>query len=727
MAKKYSDSELSAILDKELRQSLGAPTSEVAALRLRNLQYYKAVAEGELAPPAIPDRSSIVASDVADTVEWMLPSLIRVFAASPDAVECTPTAPRFEPQAKLASEYMRHCFWKKNDGFSVLNAWFRDALIQKVGFLKVYWEESSRDVEESYDDLMPEQVEHLLNEQGVEAIEKESHVELVEGQPIELFDVKVKRTKNEDRCVVKCVAPEEMRIHPRARYGDEPLFVAQQFYRTRGELEADGYDLTNVSTEDGWHIEEIERANTQTPFFYDASDGELQRYRVSECYIKLDQDKDGIPEWVRVLMIGKTILEQEKVPDHPFVWFCPIPLPHTFFGLCPADQAIEPQRLRTSLMRALLDNVYLSVNQRTAVVEGQVNLDDLLLSRPGGIVRTKMQGAMTPVPQNGLDPSAWQMVEWAEQWRETRTGYTRYSQGLSPDALNPTATGVSLIAEKADQRTELIARVAAESVRVLFTKMLACMCRYQEVADVVDLMGQWIPIDPREWDEGYQITVNAGLGTGSKDKKAQVLQMVMQMQAPLAQAGVIPPQAVITAARKFVDAAGLMGAEELFPDAQPPQQPQQDPKIAQAQMQMQHDAAKAQAQMQADMQAKQADLQLERERMQMQAQVDSHRQQVEAEQKSIEQQQQLQLEQYKADRQAEVESLKLEHDRWKAQLAAETQIYIAQMSAGSAAPGGKDLTSALAVSIDGFRAAVEQMGKPKTIIRGPDGRAAGIA
>jgi hypothetical protein len=725
MAKKYSDSELSALLDKELRQSLGSPTSEIAHLRLRNLQYYKADATGELAPPSIPDRSQIVATDVADTVNWMLPSLVRVFAASPDAVECVPTHPRFAPQAKLASEYMRHCFWKKNSGFSVVNGWFKDALIQKVGFVKVFWEESTQDIEESYDDLLPEQVEMILAEgDEVEVIEQEAHTELVEGQPVEMYDIRIKRAKKDDKCIVLNVPPEEMRLHPRARYGEEPLFVAQQFYRTRGELEADGYDLTNVSTEDGWHIEEIERANTQTPFFYDSSDGELQRYRVSECYIKLDQDSDGIPEWLRVLMIGKTILEQEKVPDHPFVWFCPDPLPHTFFGQCPADFAIEPQRLRTSLMRALLDNVYLSVNQRTQVIEGQVNLDDLLMSRPGGIVRTKMAGAMTPVPQNGLDPSAWQMVEWAEQWRETRTGYTRYSQGLSPDALNPTATGVNIITEKADQRVELIARVAAESVKQLFAKMLACMCRYQEVEEVVELMGQWTPIDPREWSDGYQIEVTAGLGTGSKDKKAMVMQQVMQMQAPLVQGGVIPPQAAILAARKFLDAAGVQGAEELFPDAQPPQ-PQANPEA----MKMQAEQAKHQAQMQADAMAKQADMQLERDRMQMQAQVDSHRQQVESEQKNLEQSQQLQLEKYKADRQAEVEASRLEFERWKAQLASDTQIYLEQLKQAQAAPiqGGADGGDALHQAITAMTEAVAQLSRPKQIIRDANGRAQGIA
>ncbi len=728
--RKYSDAELGAMLDKELRQSLGAPTSEIASLRLRNLQYYKAEATGELAPPSIPDRSSIVSSDVADTVEWMLPSLVRVFAASPDAVECEPRQQRFAPQAKLASEYMRHVFWKKNEGFDVLNAWFRDALVQKVGFVRVDWEDEERDVEESYKGLLPEQVQELLGDKDeVTPISKESRIVDVLGQQVEVFDLTVKLTKTESRCVVKCIPPEEMRIHPRARYGDEPLFIAQQFYRTRQELEAEGYDLRNVSTEDGWNMEEIERANTQTPFFFDASDGELQRYRCSECYIQLDQDGDGIPEWVRVFMIGKTVLEQEKVPDHPFVWFCPIPLPHTFFGLCPADQAIEPQRMRTSLIRAVLDNVYLSVNQRTIAVEDQVNLDDLLMSRPGGVVRVKSQGALQPLQQAGLDNSAWQMVEWAEQWREYRTGLTRYNQGMSPDALNPTATGVSIITEKADQRIELIARVAAQSVRRMFQKMLACMCRYQQAEEVVELMGEWVPIDAREWAEGYKITVNAGLGTGNKDKRAMTLQQVMQIQQPLAMAGVIPPQAVIIAARDFADAAGLTAAEEYFPDATPPQ-PHQNPEAMKAQATMQVEQMKAQVQAQTDQASREHEMQLEQARMQMQAQVDTHRQQVEAQQQTQKMVQERELEQFRAQLKAQSDAQQIDLERYKADLQASTQIYIAQMSAGGAKPlegAENDIQSALAASIDGFRAAVEKMGAPKQIIRGPDGRAQGIA
>lgn len=663
---KYTKPELAAILQKELRQALGSPGTEISQIRLRNLQYYKAEPTGELAAPDIADRSSIVASDVADTVNWMLPSLLRVFAGSQDAMECEARRPEYASQAKLASEYLRHLFWKRNKGFNLLHQWFKDALIQKVGFVKVFWEEYTEDVEENYVGLLPEQVDELLKDSDVSPVENEMRTTLIEGVPVDLWDIKVKRTSKKGRCRVLGCPPEEMRIHPRSRYGERMQFIAQQFYRTRAELEADGYDLSDVGAEDGWHMEQIERAESQTPWFFDQSDGELQRYLCSECYIRLDQDNDGIPEWRKVFMIGQTIKEDDKVDDHPFVYFCPSPMPHVFFGECPADHALNPQRLRTSLLRASLDNVYLSVNKRMGFVEGQVNLDDLLNNRPGGLVRLKAKDALVPIEQGGLDSSAWQLIDWAEQWREQRTGHTRYSQGLSPEALNPTATGVSIITEKADQRTGLIARVAAETaVRVMFEKMLKCMCRYQQKADQVELLGQWINIDPREWVDAFHIHINVGLGTGSKDKQTAVLAQVYQMQAPLVQGGAIPPQAAILAARAFAESAGITSPEQYFPDQQ--QKPQQPGPMEIEQM-------KAQMKAQTDMQAKQAEMQLERERMQMQAQVDTNRQQVEAQQQAARAELEMQLERFKAEQHMQLE-------REKASMQAQLQIQLEQIRA----------------------------------------------
>lgn len=692
MADKYSKEELSALLHKELRQALGAPDSEIALKRLRNLQYYRAEAEGELSPPSVPDRSSIVATDVADTVEWMLPSLVRVFATSKDSMQCKPKHPRYAGAAKLAREYLTHHFWERNNGFMTLYAWGKDALVQKVGTIKVYWDKTPEVTEEPYSGLTAPQAEELIASPGVEVLEQSSRMVSVEAEgqqqqqslQVEVFDLRIKRTIRSGRCRVEPIPPEEMRVHRRARYGQEIPFVAQERYETRADLEADGYDLDGIATGgEGWTMEMIERQSSQSPFWTDSGDGELQRYLVSECYIKLDQDGDGVPEWRRVLMIGGTVMEDEKVDGHPFVFFCPAPEPHVFYGQCPADFALQPQRLGTSLIRGLMDNIYLSVNRRTAVVDGQVNLDDLLNNRPGGVVRMKSLDAVRSLEQGGLDPGAWQMIEWGEQWRERRTGFTRYSQGMSPDALNPTATGVNLITEKADQRVELIARVWAQSVREMYRLMLKCMGQYQDIPELVELMaGQWFEVDPREWAEGFDIEVDVGLGTGSKDKKAAALQAVQGIQAPMVQAGILPPTAAVAAARDFCDAVGLGEGMDYFPDPPPPNPNNKPPQITIKEMDLQADAQKFQAQSQQEAARLRMEAELETTKARAQAEVDINRQRAEAEQKAQEAELQARLNAQQAERSERLEMARIAAQERQQVRQIKAQIYLALAQRG---------------------------------------------
>lgn len=682
---RYSREELAALVQRELRNALGAHDSEVAQKRLRNLQFYRAEAEGELAAPATPNRSSIVATDVADTVEWMLPALVRVFAQSKDAMQCKPRHPRFVPQAKLCEAYLRRAFWEQNDGFSTLYAWVKDALVQKVGFVKVFWDDEPQDAEEVYRGLTAPQAAELLAEEGVTPLAQSSRIETITppadpmappemGPPatveVEVFDLRIQRTTRRGRCRVEAVPPEEMRVHRRARYGGEVPFIAQERYESRGDLEAQGYDLSGIAAGEDWSTEEIERQAVQSPTWTAEGDGELQLYKVAECYIRLDQDKDGVMEWRRILLIGDTVMEDEKADGHPFVAFCPNPESHVFFGSCPADQAIEPQRMNTSLLRGLLDNVYLTVNQRTEVVADQVNLDDLLNNRPGGIVRVKAPGMMRTIDQPGLDQGAWQMVEWGEQWRERRTGFTRYSQGMSPDALNPTATGVGIITEKADQRVELIARVLATSVAQMYRLMLKCMCKYQQAAEVVELMDQWVEVDPREWADGYEVEVDVGLGTGSKDRRAMALQQVYGMQQPLAQMGALPPPALVATGRAFAESVGLGTPEQFFPDPPPPQQPPPPPQVMLKQMELQADAQRFQA-----------ETQIEAARMQMQAQLDAQRKAAELEVQRANDERDAARAQMQAEMDAAIQREKLALDRYRADLDAQVRIYLEQMKA----------------------------------------------
>jgi len=656
---KYTDDELKGIVERFLRNAVGAPDTEVAKQRQRNLEYYLAEPIGELAPPEIEDRSDIVSTDVADTVEWMLPGLLRPFVSTREAIQAKAKKPGGEQMEAFVSDVLRYYLWDRCDGLNVLYGLAKDGLTQKVGFVQVGWEKVREQKEETYRGLTEAQVAQLLQDDDVEPVAQEASQVMGPEGPMAVYTITVKTNKEKGRHVVKNIPPEEMRLSNRAVYGGEVPGIAREYQLSKGDLEAMGYDVSDLVSDEDDSQEALTRRDTYSRFSDDDTAEETELVRCVEAYLKLDQDEDGTPEWVRIFQTGDKVQETEVVDGHPFVYFCPAPMPHAFFGNCPADFAIQPQKFRTRLMRAVEDNVYLTINRRVGIVgASQDTIDDLLNNRPGGIVRLDRENQLVPMDVGGIGPDAWQAVEWGEQWVEKRTGFSRMSKGLSSEALNDTATGVIEITERADMRVEMIARHLANAVRDLLLKLLKCLSQYQDAPEQLRIAGQWVDVDPRGWDNQFDITVDVGLGSANRDRQVQSLQLVNAMQAQMFGAGLVPPQAAILLARKIAGAAGLEDPEVYFPDAPPPQPPGPDPKVQEAQM-------KAQAQ-----------VMIERERMQMQAQVDQNRQQAETQQQQAKLAMQMELEREKA-------AMQMQLEREKAQVQAQIQLEIARINAES--------------------------------------------
>jgi hypothetical protein len=576
---KLDDDTVESICVQALESALGKPGSEISEARVRNLDYYNAEPTGELAPPDIEDRSDFVATDVADTIEGMLPQIMRMFVASDNAVEFEAKNPRGEPVAKLATAYVNHLFYRRNDGVSIVYDWFKDALLQKVGFVKVWAEEESDDAKQTFEGQSEEQLIMLLNEGWV-----------IDGDPeVDDNGLTFTVTKEDRRIAIRVAVcpPDSMRIDPGARWGGEPAFIGDEFRRRRFELEQEGYDLTNVGT-DGASVSTEEEllmmGKDQDDDAYSAAHDSHALYDTAEMYIQLDRDGDGVAEWLKVCLINKRLARYEngepaieQVDDHPYVWICPIPRPHAFFGDCPADFAIGPQKLRTNVIRAIQDNLYLTVNQRTYLnTEADVNIADWLENRPGGVVRGRgpANTAIQPLVQPNLSAPAYQFNEYLETWRENRTGFTRYSQGTDADSLNKTATGVSIITQKADMRLELMARFFAVGMKQLFAKMLKLAVRHQDREEMMQVNGgQWVAVNPSEWRDQFNVKINVGLGTGSKEQQAARIMGLFQMQLQAAPFGVITPQNVAETARLYVEANEFSNPERFVspePTGMPP-------------------------------------------------------------------------------------------------------------------------------------------------------------
>lgn len=615
---KMTDEEVGAIAVEALRTSLGGPGTEISQARLRNLEYYNAEPKGELAPPEIEDRSDFVATDVADTIEGMCPQLMRMFVST-DAVEFEAKHPRAEPIAKLATAYVNHLFFTRNDGVGIVYDWFKDALLQKVGFVKVWAEEESEDARQTFEGQTEEQLLLLLREGWT--LDADPEVDEETGGLT--FTV----TKEDRRTCIKAEVcpPDAMRVDSNARWGGKPALIGHVFRRRKFELEQDGYDLSDMPSGGGVSTdseETLEMLGDSMDDVYSEPHESHSLYNCAELYMELDRDGDGTAEWLKICLIedtmavyrdGKAAIEQ--VDGHPFVWICPIPRPHAFFGDCPADFAIGPQKLRTNVVRAIQDNLYLTVNQRTYLnTEADVNIADWLENRPGGVVRGRgpANTAIQPLVQPNLSAPAYQFNEWLESWRENRTGFTRYSQGTDADSLNKTATGVSIITQKADMRLELMARFFAVGMKQLFAKMLKLAVRHQDREEMMQVNGgQWVAVNPSEWRDQFNVKINVGLGTGSKEQQAARIMGLFQTQLQAAQFGVITPENIAETVRLYVEANEFSNPERFVspqPTGMPPtpQAYQQEKQQVMQQLQQMQEALQQASEENAGLKADQA-------------------------------------------------------------------------------------------------------------------------
>lgn len=735
MTKGLTQDELKALVGAEMRQSLGYSSSKLSVQRQKSMYYYLGMPVGDLSPPEVDGRSSVVSTDVRDTIESMLPQLMVTFVGSDTVAEFEATKPGDEQKAEQATEYVNYLFYKKNNGHRIAYTWMKDALLQKNGIVKAWWDTRHEETREEYRGLSEVELTQLLEDDEVEVVEQDTRIDeddqeqrqqaimqlmqqaqaqpqsapqimqqiqQVEAQPpVMAYDVVCKRTKTDGKVCIENVPPEEFLIARNAKDIETAKFVAHRVQRTKSELKSMGYkNVDDLGAEDSgqaMNSERIQRNSWNDENAYidnDATNDDSQNnVWVLEAYMRVDYDGDGIAELRKITMAGNTLLDNEAVDCIPFVSITPVPLPHQFFGLSIADLAMESQRTKTSILRAQLDNMYLAVNGRYFAVEGQVNLDDLLTSRPGGVVRVKQPGMAGRLDQGAPDiGNSMQMMEYMQQDLENKTGWTRYSQGNDSGSLNDTATGVNVITNRADMRLDLIARNFSEGYVDLFKLILKLVCQYQQKEQIVKLTGGWVPIDPREWSNQFDVCINVGIGMGNKDQKIQHLQMLGMVQAQGMEIGIATPDNIYHAATELSKQLGFKNADKFFtdPSKQPPQD-KPDPEQMKAQAQMQVEQAKIQAsaqlkqmELQHNAQLDEAkrnhELQLETAKMQMQAQVDANRQQVEADQKTLQSQQQAELDALKDQQKTQQLAMQLDFDRWKAELDAETRIAVAQIA-----------------------------------------------
>ena len=651
MANERSDDELVTRIRGEITDSLGYMGDTISQQREQAMEYYYGLPFGN----EVEGSSQYVDSTVQDTVEWIKPSLMRVFASGDEMVKFTPHGPEDVAMSEQATDYVNYVFTKDNPGWDILYSWFTDALLSKNGIVKVWWDEYDEAQREEYTHLDAMEYEILVGNPDVEEMEHEEYVEEDEVMGVVAYhDVVIKRRRQVGKVKIENIPPSEFLISRESKDIQSARFICHRVEKTLSELREmypdEDLDPDQLGSGDDdmtqFSAERLERyAFDKSARYWEGWGGEeygedgLRTYWLHECFLKTDYNGDGITELRKVCLVGSTILENDEIDMVPFVSITPIKIPHKFFGLSIADLVMDLQLMKSTLMRNLMDNMYNQNFGRYAILEGQANLDDLLTQRPGGVVRVKSPNAVTPLATPALEPYSFQMLEYLDGVRESRAGVSRMSQGLNENALtsHTTATAVNAVMGAAQSRVELIARNFAETgVKDLMLRIYELLLKNQDHQRVVMLRNQWVPVRPDAWNDQFDCTVSVALGSGNKDQQMAHLSRMLQFAGEAMKGGlrIVNEQNMYNLGAALVRSMGFQNVDDYLtnPANIPPQQSQPSMKdqaeMMEAQVKQQELEIKA-----GELQLKAQKIQQEYEKMQVDSSLKQQELNLEREQK----------------------------------------------------------------------------------------------
>jgi len=608
--KPMDESALIAAIDDADNRSYGSNlsnlTAELSSERALSIDMYL----GRNIDPAPEGQSNVVDRTVFETIQWILPSLCRIFANGDDVVSITPQNEADVEGAKQEAAYLNHVMVRQLPWFELFLEWATDALLTKNAYFLAYEDRSERVNIEEYHDQTRLGVAYLLNDPSVQLVDSkvkaapdlppepvldpmtgQPAVDPTTGQPLtkpaQLYDVTIRKRGDDKKVCIRVLPPERVKVDQRAfswRVSDERTNYFEYWEETTlTELRDNGFDVPTDIADDPeiWTQEDYARDTFGERRLerYKPSDPSMRRVKARMIWIRVDYDGDGKAELLQVLRVGRRILEMQEVERIPVASAVACPLPHRHIGLSIADMTMDIQRIKTTILREGLDNLYLSNNPQKVLNENVVSMEDALISRPGGIIRTQDINAIRYEEHPFVFPQAMQGLEYMDQMREGRTGTNRYFTGIDQNSLNKTATGVQTLTSMAAQRVEQMARVLALGVEDLASIVHELILKLGHKRETIQLEGKWVEVNPGEWRKRNSFKISVAFSAGNKDAQIQRLATVLNQQVQMLEIGlpVVMPQNVYETLIELAKASDFSSPERFFTD--PSQVPPQPPKI----------------------------------------------------------------------------------------------------------------------------------------------------
>jgi hypothetical protein len=636
--------QLGSVISREITESLNHFDTEYTQDRIDALDYYLGRPLGN----EVEGRSSVISTEVADVVEQIMPSMMRIFTGTDKVVRFAPRTEEDVEKAEQATDYVNFVLQNDNDYYRILYNFIKDSLLFKIGVIKVCWDETDEVQQETYEGLEESELALLLANPDVEVVEQNENIVVAGDEELGIeqvisYDITLRTKTKSGRVRVENVPPEEFLVSRRAKSLQDARFVCHRTTMTVSQLVSMGYDQDEVEAYAG--VGELDVEHERRKRFedldaqqdYDYADPSQREVPVYESIIKVDYDEDGVAEHRRVLSIGDSgeyVLENDIIDYIPFAVVSPILMPHRLIGRSIFDLTKDLQVIKSTLLRQYLDSTYLSVMPRIVAVEGQVNLDDLLDGTAGGIIRARNPGAVQPLNTGGIGAEIQPLMRYLDEIKEQRTGQSKASMGLDANALqSTTAAAVAATVKGAGQKLESYARTIAETgMKDVYKLVLKIVSTYQQQPRIMRLRNKFVPIDPREF-EGFDLVVNVGLGTmDEQEKMARLMEIIVKQEQILQQLGVNNPivsvEQYTNTLRQYVELAGMKDASRYFKDPMQAQMEQQQ-MASQQQQQPSPEMMKLQQDFELKKAKLDAEIALEREKMMLE--LDLRRQELQAE------------------------------------------------------------------------------------------------
>lgn len=638
---KLDDERIAKLVNQDFESSIGAPGGEIALEREEAYDYYLQREFGDEEE----NRSKAVTSDVADMVDGYMPSLMRIFTTADNVVSFDATSIDDEPAAQQESDYVSHIFFKRNPSFEITFFWMFDALVRKTGIVKAFWDKSEKVTYHEYTGLTEEEHLRMLLDDELSVHEKTERTKKIENEQGEVvdqqvFDVTYKRVAEVSQVRVVNVPPDEYRVSADNRSLDPGAgrMVGQEREVTRGELLEMGFDKKLVNSLEPDRLQATsERAGREDKTDDDRDSKETKPvegdksqdvFVLREAYKKLDVDGDGKAELMQVFVVNETVLDKEPIEQQPFHMLCPLPLPHKHIGRALAERGMDIQRVSSQLLRQILNNLYQTNNPGHAVWEQgmtETTLDDLLSRELGNVTtfRRPVGESYAPLAVPFTAGESFPMVQYFDKVKRDRVGINQDSEGLNPDDLKHVQQGaMDRATDISRMKIEMVARIFAETgFKSLFRHIHSLVLKHQQKEDIFRLRGQYIPVTPKTWRVREDMTVNVGLGIGTREANMQHLERIWGMQTQMVEGGglnlTVTPKNLYNTASEMVKEANYKEPAMFFTD--PGDKPAPPPSSEQEELQKQQQALMQRQQQldQMDQQIKQQKVALDQQQAQM--------------------------------------------------------------------------------------------------------------